>query len=97
MSLTILKQSEMPLLKRRRVTFEYAHQGEATPKKAMIKEEVAKALKAAPELLNVRHIYTHYGNNVSKIIVHVYEDVKHLALLEPPKGKKAGAKETAKK
>ena len=97
MSLTILKQSALPLLKRKRVTFEYAHQREATPKKAIIKEEAAKALKVAPELLSVRHIYTHYGNKVSKIIVHVYEDATHLARLEPPKGKKAGAKETPKK
>ena len=96
MSLTIVKESVHPLLKRKRYTFSYAHSGQATPQKTIIKEEAAKTLGIAPELISIRHIYTSYGDTTSKVIAHVYEDAAHLKFLEPPKGKKA-TKEAAKK
>lgn len=95
MSLTQTAEKEHPLLKRKRYTFTWAHQGQATPTKVTVKEAVAKQLNVPAERVALRHIFTSYGSNSSKIIVHVYDDPKTLTLLEPPKGKKAGPKEKA--
>ncbi len=89
MTLTLLAEKEMPLLGRKRYTFEWTHQGQATPTKATIKEAVAQHLHLAPEHVALRHIFTNYGSNTSRVIVHTYQDAKLLGFLEPPKGKKA--------
>ncbi len=83
-----IQEKENLLLGRKRYTFEIEHSGKATPKKVEIKEEIAKKLGAEPGKIAVRHVYTNYGANNSKVIVHVYEDEKVMKFLEPPKGKK---------
>lgn len=83
-----LKEVKAPLLKRTRITYEIEHPNAATPKKEDIKKKVAEELNVKPELVSIRHIYSHFGSNKSKIIVHVYESEKDLKFLETPKGKK---------
>ncbi len=95
MDLKKIKEHEYPLLQRTRITYEVEHEKEATPAKAKLKEEIAKSLKVEPNLIAIRHIYSKFGAQKSKIIVHVYEDEKTLKFLEPPKGKKVEKKEKA--
>ncbi|MFA4887584.1 MAG: hypothetical protein WC595_05190 [Candidatus Nanoarchaeia archaeon] len=83
------KEKDHPLLGRKRYTYMYEHAGQATPKKTAIKEELSKKLGVGQEKISIRNVLTQYGVNTSKVIVHIYEDEKLMAFLEPPKGKKA--------
>ena len=87
-----LKETEMPLLARKRIRFELEHPNAPTPTKAMLKEEIAKKYNTKPELVAIRHVYTRFGLQKAKIIANIYEDEKTLKYLEPPKGKKSEAK-----
>lgn len=83
-----LKEKEFPLLGRKRITFEVDHTGTSTPSKELIKTEVVKETDVKPELVSIKHIYTNFGQQKSKVIVNIYEDEKNLKFLETPKGKK---------
>jgi len=84
----ILKEKEMPLLERKRITIEFEFSGKPTPSKSFIKEELAKKYSIKPELVAIRHIYTNFGNSKARVIAHLYNDEKTLKFLEPEKGKK---------
>lgn len=89
------KDAEVLLLDRRRVTFEIEHQGASTPSRKSLKEEIAKELKVDQNFVAIRHIFTKFGVNKSKVIAHVYKNENLLKSLEPRKGKKVEAKPTA--
>ncbi|MBI5391651.1 hypothetical protein HZB00_01480 [Candidatus Woesearchaeota archaeon] len=95
MALKQITEIESPLLGRKRYTFEIDHPGKATPKRAEIKEEIAKKVNTTPEKVAIRHIFTQFGAEKSKIIVYIYNDEKTLKRLEPPKGKKSAPKQKA--
>jgi|SRR3989344_2326737 len=95
MNLKVLKENEFPLLGRKRITIEVEHVSSATPSRAQLKEEIAKKYDAKPETVAIRHIFTKFGMNKSKVITHIYEDEKNLKFLEPPKGKKTEPKKKA--
>lgn len=95
MKLENLKEKEVTLLGRKRVRFELEHQGQSTPTKISIKEEIAKKYNTKPELVAIRHIYSKFGSTKAKVIAHIYNDEKSLKFLEPPKGKKVEAKKAA--
>ena len=84
-------EKDNKLLGRKSYTYEIEHSGKSTPKKADIKEEIAKKAGVDASRVTIRHIFTGYGANTSKVIAHVYEDEKVMTLLEPPKGKKPAA------
>lgn len=87
----------MPLLARKKISFEIDHIETATPSRASLKAKVAESMKVQPELVSICHIYPKFGQNTSKVIAHIYQDEKTLKFLETPKGKKAGAKPQAAK
>ncbi|MBS3168248.1 hypothetical protein J4216_03930 [Candidatus Woesearchaeota archaeon] len=83
-----LSEQEVPILSRKRIKFSVDNEKGATPKKETITQELAKKYSTKPELVRVRHIYSHFGSQQSKVIAHIYEDEKTLKYLETPKGKK---------
>ena len=95
MMLKKVKEYESPLLQRKRITYEVEHIAQSTPSKIALKEQIAKNESAQPNLIAIRHVFSHFGSNKSKIIVNIYKDEKTLKLLEPPKGKKVEKKEAA--
>lgn len=84
-----IHEKQSALLGRKEYTFEIEHAGQATPKRSELKEQIAKKLGVDAAKLNIKHVYTNYGSNVSTVIVNVYEDETLMKLLEIPKGKKA--------
>jgi len=84
----LIKEKEMPLLSRKRLTLEMEHAGSSTPKKEGVRELVAKLAKTKPELVTIRHIYTRFGIGKSKVIAHVYQNEDELKILEKKKEKK---------
>lgn len=83
-----IKEKEMPLLGRKRITIEFESAGQPTPAKSFVKEEIAKKYNTKPELVAIRHVYTNFGNSKAKVIAHIYNDENTLKFLEPEKGKK---------
>ena len=71
MDLKLLKERETPLLSRKRATFEATFKG-STPTRDSVREAVAKLLKTDKELTIIKHIYTSYGLEKTKIIAHIY-------------------------
>lgn len=94
----MIYDKENKLLSRRRVAFEVAHEKTSTPKKEDLKKEIAKHLKTDENLIVIKHVYSKFGMNKSKIIANVYEDEKLLKTLESKKEKvKKDGKEESKK
>ena len=80
----IVKEKETPLLSRKRVTAWVYKEG-ATPSRPSIRDELAKKMKIKPELVSIRHVYTRFGKQESKVIAHVYNDEETLLRLEGKK------------
>ncbi|HLC63705.1 MAG TPA: hypothetical protein VJJ21_05310 [Candidatus Nanoarchaeia archaeon] len=91
----ITKQTHNPLLGRNQIELEYEHFKQVTPKESEVAKEAATLLKASPELMKVKHIYSGYGNGNSRIIVYVYDSAEKLNAVEVIK-KKAKKKEEVK-
>ncbi|MBS3107809.1 hypothetical protein J4468_02730 [Candidatus Woesearchaeota archaeon] len=82
MEITILKEVEQPLLNRKRYIFNADFPEKATPARAILVEEIAKKVKAKPEGVAVRHVYTKYGVASAKIISHIYKSAEDLKKIE---------------
>lgn len=78
----LIYQKENPLLNRKRVAFEVDHSKKETPSRIDLKKKIAENLKVDKSLISIRHVYTKYGKDSSKVIVHVYETEKDLNSLE---------------
>ena len=103
MKMEITQKKENPLLKRTEVYFTISHDGETTPGRNAVAEEVAKQMKSQRTCVVVDHVESIYGRGMSKGYAKVYEskeaalefDRKHLLKrngIEAPKAE-APAKE----
>lgn len=81
MKLEIKKQVETPLLSRSRVTLAAEYQG-ATPSRMDFKKDVSRKLGVGEELVIIKHVYTRFGKQKSKIIAHVYQNKNDLEKFE---------------
>ena len=79
---------ESILLGRKEVSFDVIFTGTATPKKAELREVLAKKYETTAELVSVNKCITSFGKNIAKCTAHIYKDEKVLKELEIPKGKK---------
>jgi len=83
-----LKEENVDLLQRRRITYILEHEKKPTPSNQEIIKDVAKDLNVSEELIKIRHIYSHFGVEKAKIIAHVYENKEALKKFEEIKKKK---------
>ena len=81
MEIEIVKEKETPLVSRKRVTAWINHTGR-TPSRVEILDGLSKKLKVKKELISIRHIYTRFGEQRVKLIIHVYNDKESLVKLE---------------
>lgn len=81
MELTVLKEIDMPFLSRKRITFGFTSAKETPSRKDLIKI-VADKVKAKPEVVIIKHIYTKYGSRNAKIIAHIYKNKKDMEVIE---------------
>ncbi|MDD5254269.1 MAG: hypothetical protein PHG05_04190 [Candidatus Nanoarchaeia archaeon] len=95
MKLTLIKEQEMPLLLRKRLTYEVEFE-KSTPRKEDVKKEIAKATGVPEEHIKLRHLYQKYGTTKAKAIVNVYKNAEDLKRVEEikKKKKKDGKKES---
>ncbi len=81
MDIEITKEKDRPLFSRKRITAWVYAEG-ATPNRTEICLALAKKIGAKPELVSIRHIYSRFGQNDTKVIAHVYKDRKTMERLE---------------
>ncbi len=74
MKMEITSQRDNPLLKRKEVEFTVSHDGESTPGRNAVAEEVAKQTKSKRNCVVVDHIESVYGRGLSKGYAKVYDD-----------------------
>ncbi len=95
MKLTLIEEKEVPLLMRRRISFEIDNEKSKTPSEAEIKKSIAEKLKTGEENIAIRHIYQKYGVGKAKVIGHIYKNPDDLKRIEEikKKAKKKKAKQ----
>ncbi len=81
MEIKIQKEKETPLLSRKRISVMANYSG-ATPSRSELRKAIASKIKAKEELLVIRHIYTRFGQQKAKVIVHLYSDPITMVRLE---------------
>jgi len=72
MTTKVESRKKNPLLKREEAWIVLEHEGKATPKRADIIDEAAKAMKADKELIIIDKIFSREGKAASKARVLVY-------------------------
>jgi len=96
MNIKLVKEVQVPLLARKRLSFEIDYPGSKTPSKDEIKKTIAGLQKVKEELVSVRHIYPRFGKCKAKIITHIYNKVEDLKKYEPTTKKEKKKEETPK-
>ena len=76
-----LKERDMKLLSRKRVTLMINNEG-ATPSRLELLEGLAEKFKTKEDLIVIKHIYSQYGKRKTKLIVNIYKDKKKMKLFE---------------
>ena len=92
---TIKKETENKLLKRKEIVVEISNDG-ATISKQEIKSQLAKKLKADEKLIIINRIDSHFGSTLSSITAYLYEDeetIKKVSLKHILKRNEAPAQE----
>lgn len=91
----LLKETQSPLLSRRRVEVLIDHNKAVTPTKAAVLKSLSDHFKTAEDTIFIQHIYTQYGEGASKVIANIYKDKASLEIVEikkkQPKKDKAKA------
>ncbi|MCR8433608.1 MAG: 30S ribosomal protein S24e [Crenarchaeota archaeon] len=78
-----IKEFSNPLLRRKEYLFAIIHDGEPTPSRVRIREELSKLLGISRDLIVVRKLKTEFGTNTSYATVHIYESKDDLLSIEP--------------
>lgn len=81
MNIDITKKKETPLLSRTRVTGFVTYTG-PTPSRIDIRKELSKQLKVNEGLIVIKHVYSRFGLQKSKVIANIYGDKKQMSKLE---------------
>ena len=76
MKIEITQKRENPLLKRTEVRFTVAHDGESTPGRNAVAEEIAKMRKSKRNCVVVDSIESVYGRGMSKGYAKVYASME---------------------
>lgn len=97
----IIKQEKSNLLPRIDIIAEVSHVNKKTPSTEEVKTELSKLMKVNKELILVKHIYSGYGSDISKIEAYAYDSKEDMESIIK-KGKKekeneAKAEEAKKK
>ena len=76
MKMESTQKRENPLFKRTEVRFTIEHDGESTPGRNAVAEEVAKQMKSSRKCVVVDNIESVYGRGMSKGYAKVYESTE---------------------
>ncbi len=81
--LHIVKERDNKLIRRLEIEGVVVHIGKGTPSRNDIVKAIAKLYNKPEELIIVKKILSEYGMGMSRIKVHIYEDINRLKSFEP--------------
>ncbi|MBN2367886.1 hypothetical protein JXC34_02630 [Candidatus Woesearchaeota archaeon] len=81
MGLTEKKQRDMKLLSRKRVSLILDNEG-ATPSRKSLIKQVASKYKVNEDQVVIKHVYSQFGKQKTKLIVHIYDDKDKMGMFE---------------
>ncbi|KXB02746.1 hypothetical protein AKJ45_02915 [candidate division MSBL1 archaeon SCGC-AAA261F19] len=99
MEVNIVKDSENPLLKRRRIEFEVDHFGAATPSRLTLIKELSSSLSVPEDRITITKMVTLHGTCKASGVARVYDSRDRLEEWEPEHliGRTGAAEEQAEK
>lgn len=77
----IIDQKEIPLLNRKIMNLDFSFVG-STPRKEVIKKEIAGFLKTKEDLVVLKKVNQRFGEESAKVVVHVYDNAENLKKVE---------------
>jgi len=75
MEIDIQSKTNNPLLKRTEVHFTLRHEGEGTPKRELVKSELAEKLKVKKENIMINYMKSNFGNTETLGYAKVYKSI----------------------
>jgi ribosomal protein S24E len=81
MELHTIKEKDMGLLSRKRVSIMVDNDG-ATPSRLELLKLIAKKHNVPEEQIVIRHIYPQFGKKKTKVFAHLYNDKTKMAMFE---------------
>ena len=82
MEIDIQSKTNNPLLKRTEVHFTLRHEGEGTPKRELVKSELAEKLKVKKENIMINYMKANFGNTETLGYAKVYKSVEEAKIRE---------------
>jgi len=89
MKLDILEQTDMPLLSRKRVTFEVSFD-EKTPSKVELSKLISAKMKVKEDVIKIKGIDQYFGDKKASVIAHIYNKPEDINLYEKLSKKQKG-------
>jgi len=83
MELEIIEKRENPLLNRTEIKFRVKHQGEKTPERELVKNDLAEMLKVNKSLIIIDYIRPGFGMAISSGYAKVYKSMEDARRVEP--------------
>ncbi|HEX17221.1 MAG: 30S ribosomal protein S24e [Thermoplasmata archaeon] len=83
MELEITDKRENPLLNRTEIRFRVKHEGEKTPEREIVREDIARLLKVKKDLVVIDHIRPSFGIAVSSGYAKIYKSIEDAKRIEP--------------
>ena len=83
MELEIIEKRENPLLNRTEIKFRVKHQGEKTPERELVKNDLAEMLKVNKSLIIIDYIRPGFGMAISSGYAKVYKSMEDAKRVEP--------------
>jgi ribosomal protein S24E len=83
MEITIIEEKYNPLIGRKEVKVLINHLGEVTPTREAIRSKVAAQLNIDLDHVVIQSLHGHFGEPMSYIIAHSYDEAEDALLFEP--------------
>jgi len=83
MELEMIEKRENPLLNRTEIKFRVKHQGEKTPERELVKNDLAEMLKVNKSLIIIDYIRPGFGMAISSGYAKVYKSMEDARRVEP--------------
>jgi len=92
-----IRETQFPLLNRTEVVYEIEHAKQATPKKELIKKQIADELKTDEGLVKLSKVISHFGLTKIRVIAEIYNTKEDLQRLIKKNKKQEQKQEKEKK
>jgi len=83
MEITLTEEKYNPLIGRKEVDAIINHLGEVTPAREAVRSKVAALLNADLDNVVIQSIHGYFGEPLSRVTIHYYDNVEDVKIFEP--------------